>query len=31
MTWLRRSSFTPFLIYRLLLGVAVLTLAYDLV
>ena len=29
MTWLRRSTFTPFVIYRLLLGIAVLALAYE--
>ena len=29
MAWLRRSSFTPFVIYRLLLGAAVLALAYG--
>jgi undecaprenyl-diphosphatase len=29
--WLRRSTFTPFVIYRLLLGGAVLALAYGLV
>ena len=31
MSWLRRSTFTPFLVYRLLLGAAVLTVAYDLI
>ena len=31
MSWLRRSTFMPFLVYRLLLGAAVLALAYDLI
>ncbi len=31
MAWLRRSSFTPFVVYRLLLGIAVLGLAYAFV
>jgi undecaprenyl-diphosphatase len=31
MNWLRRATFTPFLAYRLLLGTAVLVLAYNLV
>ncbi len=31
MAWLRRSTFTPFVIYRLVLGAAVLALAYDIV
>lgn len=31
MNWLRRSTFTAFLVYRLLVGAAVLTLAYDLI
>ncbi len=29
MAWLRRSTFTPFVVYRLLLGGAVLALAYE--
>jgi undecaprenyl-diphosphatase len=29
MSWLRRSTFTPFVVYRLLVGVAVLALAYG--
>ncbi len=29
MTWLKRSSFTPFAVYRLLVGTAVLVLAYG--
>jgi undecaprenyl-diphosphatase len=29
MSWLRRASFTPFVIYRLLLGAALLALAYQ--
>ncbi len=31
MRWLRRSTFTPFLVYRLLIGVGVLLLAYDVI
>jgi undecaprenyl-diphosphatase len=31
MSWLRRSTFTPFLVYRLLIGTAVLLLAYDVI
>lgn len=31
MTWLRRSTFTPFAVYRLLVGAAVLVLAYGLI
>jgi undecaprenyl-diphosphatase len=31
MRWLRRSSFTPFVIYRLILGAVVLSLAYGLI
>lgn len=31
MTWLRRSTFTPFAIYRLLVGTAVLVLAYGVI
>jgi undecaprenyl-diphosphatase len=29
MAWLKRSSFTPFVIYRVLLGVGLLTIAYG--
>ncbi len=29
--WLRRATFTPFIIYRLLLGAALLALAYDVI
>lgn len=29
MSWLKRASFTPFVIYRVLLGVALLAIAYD--
>jgi undecaprenyl-diphosphatase len=29
MAWLRRSSFTPFVVYRLILGIVVLTVAYG--
>lgn len=31
MTWLKRSTFTPFAVYRLLIGAAVLVLAYGVV
>ncbi len=31
MSWLRRATFTPFLVYRLLIGVGVLLLAYDVI
>jgi undecaprenyl-diphosphatase len=31
MSWLRRGTFTPFLVYRLLIGAAVLLLAYDVI
>lgn len=31
MSWLRRGTFTPFLVYRLLIGGAVLLLAYDVI
>lgn len=31
MSWLRRSTFTPFLVYRLLIGTVVLLLAYDVI
>jgi undecaprenyl pyrophosphate phosphatase UppP len=29
MSWLRTTSFTPFVIYRLFLGVAILAWAYN--
>ena len=29
MAWLQRSSFTPFVIYRVVLGIALLAIAYD--
>ncbi|MBL4748892.1 MAG: undecaprenyl-diphosphate phosphatase, partial [Magnetovibrio sp.] len=29
MAWLKRASFTPFVIYRIVLGVALLAVAYD--
>jgi undecaprenyl-diphosphatase len=31
MSWLRRATFTPFLVYRLLIGTAVLLVAYDVI